>query len=147
MFSSIFQHFFKKCIYFYLKDNCFTVLVWFLPCLNMNQPQVYICPLPREPPSQLPAFPAPLGCYRALFEFPESYSRFPLAICFTDGTVYASIQLSPFIPLSPSSSWPCPKSVLHVCISTAALQIGSSVPSFQISYTYVNILFVFLFLT
>ena len=25
-------------IYFYLEDNCFTVLYWFLPYINMNQP-------------------------------------------------------------------------------------------------------------
>ena len=24
--------------FFYLKDNCFTVLCWFLPNINMNQP-------------------------------------------------------------------------------------------------------------
>ena len=27
-----------KFIYFWLKDNCFTVLCWFLPNINMNQP-------------------------------------------------------------------------------------------------------------
>ena len=26
-------------------DNCFTILCWFLPYINMNQPQVYVCPL------------------------------------------------------------------------------------------------------
>ena len=26
----------KKFIYFSLKDNCFTVLCWVLPCINMN---------------------------------------------------------------------------------------------------------------
>ena len=29
-------------------------------------PQVYICPLPLEPPSHLPPCPTPLGCHRAL---------------------------------------------------------------------------------
>ena len=36
--------FFFKYIYFKLKDVCFTVLCWFLPYINMNRPQVYICP-------------------------------------------------------------------------------------------------------
>ena len=36
---------------FSLEDNCFTVLYWSLPYINMNQPKVYICPLPLEPPS------------------------------------------------------------------------------------------------
>ena len=31
--------------------NCFTILWWFLPFINMNQPLVYICPLPLEPSS------------------------------------------------------------------------------------------------
>ena len=46
-----------------LEDNCFTILYWFLPYINMNQPQVYICPLPPEPPSHLPAHSIPLGCH------------------------------------------------------------------------------------
>ena len=49
--------------------------------------------------------------------------------------MYVSTLLTPFIPPSPS---PAPdgvhKSVLCVCISIAALQIGSSVPSFQIPH-------------
>ena len=32
----------------------------------MSQPEVYVCPLPPEPPSHLPPHPAPLGCHRAL---------------------------------------------------------------------------------
>ena len=48
-----------------MKDNCFTTLCWFLPCINMNQPLVYICPLPFETPSHLPPHPASLGGHRA----------------------------------------------------------------------------------
>ena len=39
-------------------------MYWFLPCINMNQPQVYICPLPLEPPSLLPPPPTPASCHR-----------------------------------------------------------------------------------
>ena len=42
-----------------------------------------------------------------LFEFPEPYSKFPLAVYFTYGNVYASMLLSPFVPPSPSP--PCPQ--------------------------------------
>ena len=35
-------------------------------CINMNQPQVYICSLPLEPPLPLPPYPTPLGGDRAL---------------------------------------------------------------------------------
>ena len=49
--------------------------------INMKQPQVYICPLPSESTSHLPSIPTSPGYHRASFEFPESYSKFPLAIC------------------------------------------------------------------
>jgi len=53
-------------IYFQLEDNCFPMLYWFLPYINMNQPLVYIHPLPLEPLSHLPSHPTPLGCHRTL---------------------------------------------------------------------------------
>ena len=45
----------------------------------MDQPQIYICPLPLEPASHLSPYPTPLDCHRVL-EFPESYNKFPLTI-------------------------------------------------------------------
>ena len=41
------------------------ILCLFLPYINMNQPQVYICPFPLEPPSHLPFHPKSLGCHKA----------------------------------------------------------------------------------
>ena len=38
---------------------------WFLPYINMSQPQVYVCPLPLGPPSHDPPHPTPLGYHRA----------------------------------------------------------------------------------
>ena len=50
--------------------------------------------------------------------------------------------LSPFFPCSPSL--PCAhKSALYVCISIAALQVSSSVPSFSIPYIHVNLQYLF----
>ena len=43
----------------------FTILWWFLPYTDMNQPWVYMCP-PSEPSSLFPPHPVPLGCPRAL---------------------------------------------------------------------------------
>ena len=40
--------------FLFLQGICFTILCWFLPYINMNQPQVYMCPLPLEPPSHHP---------------------------------------------------------------------------------------------
>ena len=42
---------FLKCVYFLLKGNCFTKFCCFLSNLNMNEPYVYIYPLPLETPS------------------------------------------------------------------------------------------------
>ena len=36
------------------------MLCWFLPYISMNQPLVYICSLPLEPPSHLPPHSYPL---------------------------------------------------------------------------------------
>ena len=55
--------------------------------------------------------------------------KFPIGY-FTYGSIYVSMLLSPFVP--PSPSFPqltshVHKSVLYVCISTDALQIGPSI--------------------
>ena len=73
----------------------------------MNQPKMYIRPLPPEPPSHLPQS---IG-----FELSASYSKFPLAVCFTYSNVYVSALLSQFVPSSPLTV--STKSVLCVCIS------------------------------
>ena len=104
-----------KLIYFLLKDNCFTEFFCFLSNLNMNQPEVYIYPLPFETPSHLPPHPTPLGWYRALFEFPEPYSKFPLAIYFTYGNVSFHVTLS--IHLTLSSPLPMSISLFSMSVS------------------------------
>ena len=53
----------------------------------MDQPWVHICPLPLEPPvSHLS--PPLLVAMEPWCEFPESYSKFPLAVYFTYVSVY-----------------------------------------------------------
>ena len=54
---------FSQLIYF--NWRIITILWWLLPYINVSQPQVYMCPLPLEPPSHLPSHPTPLGCHRA----------------------------------------------------------------------------------
>ena len=51
------QWFIFNCDFFWLEDNCFTVLCWPPPRIDMNQPQVYPCPFLPEAPSPLPSFP------------------------------------------------------------------------------------------
>ena len=41
------------------------MLYWLLPYTNMNQPLVYICPLPLEPPTYAGPLPTLLDCHRA----------------------------------------------------------------------------------
>ena len=91
---------------------------------------IYICPLPFEPrsyptpiPPTIPRISVTTECSA---ELPRLYSSFPLASCFTHGSVYMSVLLSQFVPFSPSPSMstsPFPTSV-----SIPALLIGLSVP-------------------
>ena len=53
-------------------------------------------------PSHLPPHPALQPFVEPLFEFPEAYSKFPLAICFTHGIINFYVTLSIHLP-SPSS--------------------------------------------
>ena len=52
--------------FFYLEADYFTILWWFLPYIDMSQPQVHMCPLILNTPSHLLPHPIPLGCPSAL---------------------------------------------------------------------------------
>ena len=93
-----------------MEDNWCTILCWFLPNINMSQPQVYICSPPSwtslspHTPSHLsklsqsPGFELPASCSMVMYMF-QSYS----------------LHLSyPFLPAL------CPQ-VCSVYVSTAAL--------------------------
>ena len=71
----------------------------------------------------LTSFPIPALCVvtEPQFEFPESYSKYPLAIYFT----YDSSYVIPFLrpTLSFLSTRSVHKSILYVCVSIVALQI------------------------
>ena len=68
---------------------------------------------------------SPLGHHKASGRAPCAVGIFPLRIYFT----YGSVLLSQFVP--PSSSHLCvQKSILCVCVSIPALQVGSSAPFF-----------------
>ena len=47
--------------------NYFTVLWWFLPFVDMNQPCVYMCPAILNPPSHLPPHAIPLSSQSTSF--------------------------------------------------------------------------------
>ena len=99
------------------------------------------CPLPLAPPScLLPPFPTLLGCDRASVWVPWCIQHIPIG-CFTYGNVYMLLCYSLHLshPLLPLHTTRVHKSVLCVCMSVAALQIGSSVLSFYIPYICVHI--------
>ena len=82
------------------------MLCQFLLYNKMNQPYAYIYPdissLLRLPPT-LPIPPCQvIAKHRA--DLPELCGCFPLAICFTFGSVYMSMPLSHFVPAYPSPS-------------------------------------------
>ena len=111
--SAIYQHESTICIH--------------MPCTSWTS-----LPLPTFPPKVVTEYG---------LELPASYSKFPLAIYFTHGNVRFHAILS----ILPTLSFPdcVHESVLCVCVSTAALQIGSLVPSLQISYTCADIQYLF----
>ena len=126
------------------KDNCFTEFCCFLSNPNMNQPWVYIYPLPFEPPSHLPPCATRVDT-EPLIEFPEPESKFPLVIYFTYGNINFHITLHTSHPLLPSPH--VHKSILYVCFSTAALYTNSSVSFFYVQYMCVRIWHLSFFLT
>ena len=88
----------------------------FLLNTDVNPLSVYVYPLPGDPPATPPAIAAPSRA-------PVLYSSSPLAMYFAHSSVYISVLLSHFGPLSFPSC--VQKSVLYVCVSLPALQKGS----------------------
>ena len=73
---------------------------------------------------------------------PVLYINFPiyqLASYFIHDSVCISVLLSQFVPPSPCVH----KSVLYICVFIPSLQMGSSVPFFQIPYVHFNIQYLF----
>ena len=59
----------SKCQYIFLINlfnwRIITMLWWFLPSIDTNQPRVAVRPLILKPPSHLPPYPIPPACPRA----------------------------------------------------------------------------------
>ena len=110
-----------------LKDwdgDCFTVFVSICcPTAWMSHMYAYIYPLPFEPPCQPHA--TPLGHHRASRWAPCAVEQLPTSRLFY---TRACIYVSPSLLIHPTLSFPrcAHKSVLCVCISIPALQIGSA---------------------
>ena len=118
------HHLKKKCL---LEDNCYTILCWFLPYINMNQSEVYITSPPSQTSLPIPTPPHP----SRLAQSPGLSSR-----CIQQtptGWLFYIREYTRFhgtLSVRPALSFPrciC-KSAFYVCISIAAQYIGPSVP-------------------
>ena len=119
-------------IFLKLEYNCCTMFCYFLLFDRVDQICVHIHALPPGPPSRQRTPPAPLPPLWVTSGHQASSSvnsAFPLAACFTRGSVYMSVPLSQFIPPSP-----CPLCVHmfvpYAYVSIPVLEIGSSVSFF-----------------
>ena len=73
-----------------------------LPHIDMNEPQVYICP-PSQTPLPPPSLSYPSGLSHCTsFECPVPCIKLGLVIYFTHGNIHVSMLFSQIIPLSPS---------------------------------------------
>ena len=82
-----------------MEANYCTIL-WFLPYIDMNQPQVYICPPSRTPlPPPSPFHPSGLSQCTS-FECPVLYNELGLVLYFTYDNIHVSLLFSQiFTPL------------------------------------------------
>ena len=130
------EYIFLKLIYFnYLEVNHFTILWWYLPYINMNQPWVYMCPASRTPlPPPSPSHPIPLGCpsIPALSVLLHASNLDWSSISHMEIYIFRYCSLKSFPLPSPTES----KSLFFICVSFAISHIGSSLP-----YICVNILY------
>ena len=118
-----------------MENNYFTTLFCFLP--YMNQPQVYTCPPHSKLPFYLPPHPVPLGhCWApALGALLHVLNLHWSSILYMVMYMFCILSNHPTLTFS---HW-VQKSVLYICISFAALHVGSLIPSFYIPYICFNI--------
>ena len=116
-------------------QNRFTILCWFLPYISMVTLPSASSPIP---PLQV------VTGHRA--EFPESYSKFPSAVCFTYGNVCVSVLLCQFVP--PSLPSLCPRvGSLHLRLHCCPAERFICTIFLDSLYKYISMIFVFLFQT
>ena len=115
---------------FLLEYNCFTIVL-FLLYIKVNLPYVYIYPL-------FFGISSHLGHHIALSRVPCVIQQVLISYLFyTQQCIYINFNLP--IHLLPLSPLGIHMFVLYICVCISVLQIGSSVPFFQIPHTCINI--------
>ena len=104
---------------------------------------------PMSPPSQTfllsPSHSTLQAVITSLFEFPESYDKFPLAIHFTYGILNFYVTLSMISP-SPSSPTPCPE-VCSLCLFLHCCPENKFINAIFLDSIYISIQYLHLFLS
>ena len=95
--STLFSFFY---LFILIETNYFTILWWFFPYINMNQPPVHMCPHILKLPSSSP-HPCTLS-QSTSFEYSASCIKLAVVIYFTYGNIHVSVLFPQIIPSSPS---------------------------------------------
>ena len=103
-----------------LEVNYFAILWQFLPYIDMNQPQMDMCPpFQNSLPFPSPSNPSAVSqCMN--FESPVSCMELGQVIYFAYGNIHVSMLFSQIIPPS-SLSHRVQKSVFYICVSFGVL--------------------------
>ena len=99
----------------------------FAPHQQESATGIHASPQP-EHPSRLPPHPIPLGCPRAPALGALLHASSVRWASILHGNIHVSVLIFQIIPSSPSPR--VQKPVFYICVSFAALHVGSSLPSF-----------------
>ena len=144
--ESFVYSFYSFSLFFILEDNCFTILCWPLPYINMNQRQVSTCPLPPESPSHLPLHPTPLDCHRTLGWASSVTQQIPTCYLFY---IWQSTCFCTILSIPPILSFPhCVPSLFSLFMSPLLpcrnKLISTHLSRFHTHELIYNIIFLFL---